>query len=56
MLFNSIKINKTEFSNRVVMAPLTRRRADMSGLTANNLMAKYYAQRSSAGLIISEGS
>lgn len=40
--------------NRVVMAPLTRGRAGESR-TANALMAEYYAQRTGAGLIVSEG-
>ena len=39
--------------NRVVMAPMTRSRA--LGNVANDLMAEYYAQRASAGLIITEG-
>lgn len=39
--------------NRIVMAPLTRRRAS-AGKTPNPLMALYYAQRAGAGLIISE--
>ena len=39
--------------NRVVMAPLTRARAG-SGRVPNALMAEYYVQRASAGLIISE--
>lgn len=42
--------------NRVVMAPMTRSRADNPGNIATDLMAEYYAQRASAGLIISEGS
>jgi N-ethylmaleimide reductase len=42
-------------SNRVVMAPLTRTRAANAGLVPNDLMREYYAQRASAGLIISEG-
>jgi NADH:flavin oxidoreductases, Old Yellow Enzyme family len=37
------------------MAPMTRSRADNDDLTATELMATYYEQRSSAGLIISEG-
>lgn len=41
-------------SNRVVMAPMTRSRAG-DGNTATDLMATYYRQRSSAGLIITEG-
>jgi len=40
-------------SNRVVMAPMTRARAGKSRVP-NALMAEYYAQRSSAGLIITE--
>ena len=37
------------------MAPLTRNRADVNGDCPTDLMALYYAQRASAGLIISEG-
>ena len=40
--------------NRVVMAPLTRGRAGKER-TANALMAEYYAQRTGAGLMVSEG-
>ncbi|MGI9295280.1 MAG: alkene reductase [Pseudomonadales bacterium] len=39
--------------NRIVMAPMTRNRADLNG-NPNELMATYYAQRAGAGLIISE--
>jgi N-ethylmaleimide reductase len=39
--------------NRVVMAPMTRCRAKTRGLP-NALMAQYYEQRASAGLIITE--
>jgi N-ethylmaleimide reductase len=42
-----------ELPNRLVMAPMTRNRAP--GLVANDMMAQYYAQRASAGLIVSEG-
>ena len=42
-------------SNRVVMAPLTRGRANNSGHVPNDLMRQYYEQRATAGLIISEG-
>jgi len=45
-----------ELKNRVVMAPMTRSRADNPGNIPTDLMAEYYAQRASAGLIISEGS
>ena len=41
--------------NRVVMAPLTRTRAENRGKVPNDLMAEYYAQRAGAGLIITEG-
>jgi 2,4-dienoyl-CoA reductase-like NADH-dependent reductase (Old Yellow Enzyme family) len=41
--------------NRVVMAPLTRQRAANPGHVPTKLQAQYYAQRASAGVIISEG-
>jgi N-ethylmaleimide reductase len=41
--------------NRIVMAPLTRQRAANPGHVPTNLQAQYYAQRASAGVIISEG-
>jgi 2,4-dienoyl-CoA reductase-like NADH-dependent reductase (Old Yellow Enzyme family) len=40
--------------NRVLMAPLTRLRADLPGHVPNALMTDYYAQRASAGLILTE--
>ena len=40
--------------NRVVMAPMTRSRADTAG-NATDLMAEYYGARASAGLIVTEG-
>ena len=42
--------------NRIVMAPMTRNRAENEGRIPIDIMATYYAQRASAGLIISEGS
>lgn len=48
-----IRIGAWDLPNRVIMAPLTRCRAD-EGRVPNALMADYYAQRASAGLIISE--
>lgn len=54
-LFDAINIGDLRLSNRIVMAPLTRNRADVNGDCPNELMALYYAQRASAGLIISEG-
>jgi 2,4-dienoyl-CoA reductase-like NADH-dependent reductase (Old Yellow Enzyme family) len=52
-LFDSLKIGDLELPNRIVMAPLTRCRAS-AGRVPNALMAKYYAQRAGAGLILSE--
>lgn len=52
-LFDPLTLGALELSNRIVMAPLTRARANREGVP-NNLMAQYYAQRASAGLIISE--
>jgi N-ethylmaleimide reductase len=53
-LFELASLGKLSLKNRVVMAPMTRSRAVESN-TANQLMAEYYAQRASAGLIITEG-
>lgn len=53
MLFDSFKLGNITLQNRVVMAPLTRSRATDN--IPNDLMATYYAQRSGAGLIITEG-
>ena len=52
-LFNPLQFGSIELSNRILMAPLTRARAGREGVP-NDLMARYYAQRASAGLIISE--
>ena len=52
-LFNPLKLGSLELPNRIFMAPLTRARAGREGVP-NELMARYYAQRASAGLIISE--
>ena len=52
-LFNPLKLGSIELPNRIFMAPLTRARAGREGVP-NELMARYYAQRASAGLIISE--
>lgn len=53
-LFDPLAVGDLTLPNRVIMAPLTRLRAD-AGHVPNALMAKYYAQRASAGLIITEG-
>ena len=52
-LFTPEKVGSMEVGNRVVMSPMTRCRA--IGNVPNDLMAKYYKQRSGAGLIITEG-
>jgi N-ethylmaleimide reductase len=54
-LFSPIKIGKYTLANRIIMAPLTRCRS-VELNCANELMAEYYAQRATAGLIISEAS
>lgn len=51
-LFDPLQVGQMTLANRVVMAPLTRNRAP--GAIPNALMATYYAQRASAGLIITE--
>ncbi|WP_411077334.1 alkene reductase [Streptomyces sp. cmx-10-25] len=53
-LFDSVTFGKIPLANRLVMAPMTRNRAGAGG-GATELMAEYYAQRASAGLIITEG-
>jgi N-ethylmaleimide reductase len=53
-LFSEIQVGRHTLSNRIVMAPMTRSRADDDGVPTD-LVATYYAQRASAGLIISEG-
>lgn len=55
-LLNEIKLGDVLLKNRVVMAPLTRSRADNAENAPTDLIAEYYAQRSSVGLIITEGS
>src|SRR5580692_5890481 len=53
-LFTPLRLGAMQLPNRIIMAPLTRMRAGAANVpTALN--AEYYAQRSSAGLIISEG-
>lgn len=53
-LFQPVQLGPYQLANRIVMAPLTRSRAGEDGVP-RSLMAEYYAQRASAGLIISEG-
>lgn len=55
-LFTSITVGKTKLKNRLAMAPMTRNRAHNEANAPSVLHQEYYAQRASAGLIISEGS
>ncbi len=52
-LFDPLELGSIALANRIVMAPLTRARANRDAVP-NGLMAEYYTQRASAGLIISE--
>ena len=52
-IFSPFKLGNIELKNRIVMAPMTRSRA--TGNIPNSLMAEYYGQRASTGLIVTEG-
>ncbi len=56
ILFDGVRLGDLDLPNRIVMAPLTRNRALADGDVPHELNAEYYAQRASAGLIISEAS
>ena len=53
-LFDTLTLGDITLQNRIIMAPLTRMRSQQPGNIPHALNAKYYAQRASAGLIISE--
>ena len=53
LLFENYQLGSITLKNKVVMAPMTRSRAPQN--LPNSLMVEYYAQRASAGLIITEG-
>lgn len=53
-LFTPLELGDLHLRNRIVMAPMTRSRAD-AGAMPNALMVEYYRQRAGAGLIVSEG-
>ncbi len=56
-LFTPLTIGKgLVLKNRVVMSPMTRGRSHVPTRAATDLVAEYYEQRASAGLIITEGS
>ena len=52
-LFDPVQLRPFTLTNRIVMAPLTRSRADDAGVPGE-LQATYYSQRASAGLIVTE--
>ncbi len=54
LLFSPASIGRIPLRNRLVMAPMTRSRANPDNIP-NSLMTEYYGQRGSAGLIITEG-
>lgn len=53
-LFQKTNLKSLDLPNRVVMAPMTRARTSQPGNIPNDMMATYYQQRATAGLIISE--
>lgn len=53
-LFETVRVGRYTLKNRLVMAPMTRSRAEFDG-TPGKLSVDYYAQRASIGLIIAEG-
>ena len=54
VLFQPFRLHDLTLRNRIVLGPMTRGRAGAARLP-NRLMAEYYAQRSSAGLLVTEG-
>jgi N-ethylmaleimide reductase len=53
-IFSKLPFGAVELQNRIAMAPMTRSRTTQPGNVPNAMMAEYYAQRASAGLIITE--
>jgi len=53
-LFSPLDLGEIRLANRIVMAPMTRNRADARGVPGD-IVVDYYAQRAQAGLIIAEG-
>lgn len=54
-LFSPLSIGPIELKHRIVLAPLTRIRAEIDSLTPNDMMGEYYEQRASdGGLVIME--
>ncbi|MBQ0908565.1 alkene reductase [Flavobacterium sp. F-328] len=55
ILFQPYTLGNSVLNNRMVMAPMTRSRSNNEGNVPTALTAEYYAQRATAGLIVSEG-
>jgi N-ethylmaleimide reductase len=53
-LFDPLRLGELQLANRIVMAPMTRSRADACGIPTTE-MTEYYRQRAGAGLIVAEG-
>ena len=53
-VFDPVRVGRYDLKNRLVMAPMTRSRAQFDG-TPGELAPTYYAQRASVGLIVTEG-
>lgn len=53
-LFTPLQVGELSLPNRIILAPLTRTRAEAESRVPTELMAEYYAQRASAGLLITE--
>jgi 2,4-dienoyl-CoA reductase-like NADH-dependent reductase (Old Yellow Enzyme family) len=53
-LFTPLQLGAIRLPNRIIMAPLTRARAVGEGRVPNDLMVKYYTERATAGLILTE--
>ena len=54
ILFKALKVGELTIPNRVIMAAMTRMRCDNATKVPNDLLATYYAQRASAGFILTE--
>ncbi|WP_411744877.1 alkene reductase [Reinekea sp.] len=54
ILFQPLNVGAYTLNNRIIMAPLTRSRANSPGRIPNELMVEYYRQRASAGMILTE--
>ncbi|WP_449432881.1 alkene reductase [Pseudomonas putida] len=54
ILFEPVRLGELQLANRIVMAPMTRSRAEGVGVPGSD-MVEYYRQRASAGLIVAEG-